>query len=104
MLPQAWQIKEIGPGDSYLLQVGVFPVVQTVPGWEDKHPGLLLIQLQHQVRHPHVHVTTKVEPLMYDTEVRLKSKNSVIYCFDLLSRVYKDVINTNVPTDFQFTW
>ena len=34
--------------------------------------------------------------LMYDTEVRLKSENSVVYCFDLLSRVYKDVINTNV--------
>lgn len=33
---------------------------------------------------------------MYDTEVRLKSENSVVYYFDLLSRVYKDVINTNV--------
>ena len=63
MLSQAWQIKESGPGDFDLLQVGGFPVIEAAPGWEDKHPGLLLIQLQHQVRHPHVHITTKVEPL-----------------------------------------
>lgn len=63
MLSQAWQIKESGPGDFDLLQVGGFPVIEAAPGWEDKHPGLLLIQLQHQVRDPHVHVTTEVEPL-----------------------------------------
>lgn len=92
MLPQAEQIKESGPGDFDLLQVGGFPVVQTAPGWEDQHPGLLLIQLQDQVCDPHVHVTTKVEPLpriniIQQVSVRKDNKLQLIKDFECVKYI-----------------